>query len=911
MQVAQLEAEKLDYVKDIQFPKYVGAPKPTSIDDLQNLANSLGSFNKNLSGAVTSALKFEGMLRDDAQKHAEAIALQGAQFGPFADYAELTKLLEKTKADASLTDARREQASVLLNDIRARGNRIKPFLTSEARVMGVRGRTYSLNEAALANPVIGQDEDGSDINLMDVSADHPLWTQWANGHIYGDTVLTSRENQKAKGYISTALMNTATSHNARKVKHDEQQAIAQTRNDMRELGRQHARATSGATNMNIVQPALVEQLQELIDRHNTLSMSDTTREEFNKDLWNYYANGFTAEQKGEDGLGQVDVTTAVNMFKQLYVGPAKDRQLKDGSPNKALLWINTQDEDWERNAEYDLLNADADRAKNMRKIQAEQLLQTIAPDLQEIEDAYNMLGPDGKVDIASRRRAEQQRNELERRLIQENHNPVVVKQVLKELDGSMDAVDEALYGSQLDDGRREVIALSAQLSAGLITFPQFMSRYKELKEQGRLRDTDIKTFDKTVVGQTTKDNTLQRIAQAVKIQTDKLDKDLAALVKAGISVEDQTYLDKEAVRADLVRQQGELIKSYLFDGLDPDEALQQAQLIKPDLVQSERALGTETAEEYDSLYSRVEPRGTVQEQMSYFKNQLIRGDGTMPGRQAELIRLHREPRPIFNNEMAVGLAEAAIKGMPKSSKGYDLEAIKKFLPDNVDVNQFLADELDKNAENIGRSTDPEAAAKAQKLKQIADRLRNLTPPQKVSYIQPTVARQFADLASNGIGKMLDLVLGVGPAQAQLMGVPGEYRYAPKPGRQGIPEMLKTALAAGFTPEEAVIAAAIGMAESSGDPSAHNPNRSTGDNSFGIWQINMLDGMGPERRKQFGIGRNEELFNPVVNAKAARQIYMSQGWGAWSVTRPYKGEPARYLQYLPEARKALQTVLNAQ
>ena len=111
MQVAQLEAEKLDYVKDIQFPKYVGAPTPTSISDLQNLANSLGSFNKNLSGAVTSALKFEGMMRDDAEKHAEAIALQGAQFGPFADYAELTKLLEKLRLMRSNRREARKQMS--------------------------------------------------------------------------------------------------------------------------------------------------------------------------------------------------------------------------------------------------------------------------------------------------------------------------------------------------------------------------------------------------------------------------------------------------------------------------------------------------------------------------------------------------------------------------------------------------------------------------------------------------------------------------------------------------------------------------------------------------------------------------------------------------------------------------------
>lgn len=108
-----------------------------------------------------------------------------------------------------------------------------------------------------------------------------------------------------------------------------------------------------------------------------------------------------------------------------------------------------------------------------------------------------------------------------------------------------------------------------------------------------------------------------------------------------------------------------------------------------------------------------------------------------------------------------------------------------------------------------------------------------------------------------------------------------------------------ARSAGFSTEQAVIMAAIAMAESGGRLRAHNDNRSTGDDSYGLWQINMIDRLGPERRRQFGIGSNSALFDPVTNARAARQVYLSQGFGAWSV---YKS--GAYRQYLPEARRAI-------
>ncbi len=102
--------------------------------------------------------------------------------------------------------------------------------------------------------------------------------------------------------------------------------------------------------------------------------------------------------------------------------------------------------------------------------------------------------------------------------------------------------------------------------------------------------------------------------------------------------------------------------------------------------------------------------------------------------------------------------------------------------------------------------------------------------------------------------------------------------------------------AGFSPSISPTVAAIGLAESSGDPSAHNYNTKTGDNSYGLMQINMINfpyyQLGNFRRKEFGIKNNEALFDPVVNMKAAKRVYDTSGFTAWSVYRH-----GTYKQYL--------------
>jgi hypothetical protein len=115
---------------------------------------------------------------------------------------------------------------------------------------------------------------------------------------------------------------------------------------------------------------------------------------------------------------------------------------------------------------------------------------------------------------------------------------------------------------------------------------------------------------------------------------------------------------------------------------------------------------------------------------------------------------------------------------------------------------------------------------------------------------------------------------------------------------GTKDLIKLGLSQGLSPEKAITMAAVALGESGGRPGAHNPNRSTGDNSYGLWQINMIDELGPERARALGIKDYNQLKDPNINARAMKMILNSQGLNAWSVHRN-----RLHLQYLPEARRA--------
>jgi hypothetical protein len=107
----------------------------------------------------------------------------------------------------------------------------------------------------------------------------------------------------------------------------------------------------------------------------------------------------------------------------------------------------------------------------------------------------------------------------------------------------------------------------------------------------------------------------------------------------------------------------------------------------------------------------------------------------------------------------------------------------------------------------------------------------------------------------------------------------------------VSEIKDYATKAGFSGADLDIAVAVAFAESGGNPTAHNSKPP--DDSYGLWQINMLGAMGPARRKQFGITSNDQLYDPAINAKAAHSVFQSQGWNGWST---YKS--GKYKNYMP-------------
>lgn len=106
-----------------------------------------------------------------------------------------------------------------------------------------------------------------------------------------------------------------------------------------------------------------------------------------------------------------------------------------------------------------------------------------------------------------------------------------------------------------------------------------------------------------------------------------------------------------------------------------------------------------------------------------------------------------------------------------------------------------------------------------------------------------------------------------------------------------------AAGAGIPKNQVDEAVAIALAESSGNANALNDVPP--DLSYGLWQINMLGDMGPERRRQLKIGSNEALYDPQTNARAAKMI--SSGGTNWRPWSTYTN--GAYTDYLSRGRDA--------
>jgi hypothetical protein len=108
----------------------------------------------------------------------------------------------------------------------------------------------------------------------------------------------------------------------------------------------------------------------------------------------------------------------------------------------------------------------------------------------------------------------------------------------------------------------------------------------------------------------------------------------------------------------------------------------------------------------------------------------------------------------------------------------------------------------------------------------------------------------------------------------------KYREMTKFSPTDLADMLKLV---GFKGNSLKTAWAVVMRESRGNSNSHNKTSSTGDNSYGLFQINMIGNLGEIRKEKFGIKSNAELLDPVTNAQAA--FYMTnrgKDFGSWGL-----------------------------
>jgi hypothetical protein len=114
------------------------------------------------------------------------------------------------------------------------------------------------------------------------------------------------------------------------------------------------------------------------------------------------------------------------------------------------------------------------------------------------------------------------------------------------------------------------------------------------------------------------------------------------------------------------------------------------------------------------------------------------------------------------------------------------------------------------------------------------------------------------------------------------------------------DLAKLLYKRGFRGDHLVNMLAIAGRESNWKPGAHNGKPP--DNSYGLFQINMLGKLGPDRLKKFNISKYEDLFDPETNIKAAWILSggVSKNLAPWGI----KGDAlAKTGDWMPRAQAA--------
>ena len=107
--------------------------------------------------------------------------------------------------------------------------------------------------------------------------------------------------------------------------------------------------------------------------------------------------------------------------------------------------------------------------------------------------------------------------------------------------------------------------------------------------------------------------------------------------------------------------------------------------------------------------------------------------------------------------------------------------------------------------------------------------------------------------------------------------PSQPKSTPQPNIGEGVERWREIISRHFPSTEVDLALRVMEKESGGDPSSHNDNPATGDDSYGLFQINLYGRLAESRPSP------EELLDPEKNIQFAAQVFQSSGWHPWKNT----------------------------
>ena len=876
--------------------------------DLQNLANSLGRFNNELGKLSSNLATRKKKIETKAKNYTKSLALQN--FGSNKSAVEILQDtrqgLEKVIQSETSSIEEKKAATESLDYIDSRNNILIPHLQSQNRIINIQSNAATLSSKAEGAMVI---KDGIEVPLSSLRPDDPAYLEWRKNAVYGDgsggiIPLTETEGSEVSATVVAAYANDTNRQQKAVIAYNKEVYESESLVSIDAYAAMHLKKN----NLDEV----VRGLNAILDDSRFVQIYRTKeeRDKFIEKLVAQWKNALFVN--GQDTGVFLDEDEAFEPWLKIMTGKKEDRLIIDNDKNSPtygeqiintkLLWHKSFQPGWEANTKY-TYSQELANARNQQKTTVIQkgnnsidkmFTEEILPELKKIDELAATIEGGFASD-----RVQTELTKI-KQLFEERKNAIITnvpirfqEEVLSYANKKIVTSDGLLFGPERKLLETQLGKEYTQIFLNPQKAVAFRAKVNKLMASGAIDvnvGMNLINRTNTIVSEIAQPNQ-EFAADIIKRNLDKFasSKGKGYFYESPSPGGSEFILEEQLELSNAEQKMTDGANKIIEEGLKNNKS---TQVINTELTKyfQETDFGLVSKYQSKNLDGEI-PKAF--DSIDDFKNRFIGVEqkGKIDKKEAtQLVTMYKSEIPMLPKEDLEKLLDDwntnGIDGIDKDVKKM-LRALKKY--NGVTPYQFFNNQLFKygipfSETMIQNGGVDEFNKKYSKI--------NTNTPKPPSFIQ-----KIAMLP-------VELLLGGSVMAGEVNNNP--YNYIPPEGTQTIPSMLKIALTSDFTEDEAVIMAAIGMAESSGRPHAHNTEGD--DNSYGLWQINMLDRpgfmMGEERRGQLALDSNEQLFDPIVNGQAAKYIYDMQGFGAWTV---YK--TGAYKKYLPAAQEALNSLSN--